>query len=150
MTKTESRGWLGDSLSDKLRSRATSDPLADSLVRLQEALTHAAVQALPAFLVELERLRALAWAKLSSPQPKDSAQGVPRDGIGALVDPDPEVEYLSLHDLARRIDYAEGTIRNLMSQGVFKLGQHYVKPRGRILFKWAGIRNWLEHKGTEK
>jgi len=66
-----------------------------------------------------------------------------------LVDQDPEVEYLSLHDLARRIDYAEGTIRNLMSQGVFRLGQHYVKPRGRILFKWAAIRNWLEHRGTE-
>ena len=134
---------------DKQRSRETLDPLADSLVRLQEALTDAAVQALPAFLVELERLRAFAWTKLSPPPLKGSAQAVPHDGSGALVDQDPELEYLSLHDLARRIDYAEGTIRNLMSQGVFKLGQHYVKPRGRILFKWAAIRNWLEHKGTE-
>ena len=58
MTNTGSRGWLDDSLRDKLRSRETSDPLADSLVRLQEALTDAAVQAVPAFLVELEKLRA--------------------------------------------------------------------------------------------
>lgn len=149
MTNTGSLGWLDDSLRDKLRSRETSDPLVDSLVRLQEALTDAAVQALPAFLVELERLKAQAWAKLSPPPIKDSTQGVAHDGIGALVDQDPELEYLSLHDLARRIDYAEGTIRNLMSQGVFRLGQHYVKPRGRILFKWTAIRNWLEHKGTE-
>src|SRR5437867_7182710 len=90
----------------------------------------------------LERLKAQAWAKLSPHPLKDNTQGVAHDGIGALVDQDPELEYLSLHDLARRIDYAEGTIRNLMSQGVFKLGQHYVKPRGRILFKWTAIRNW--------
>jgi hypothetical protein len=149
MTNTGSLGWWDDSLRDKLRSRETSDPLADSLLRLQEALTDAGVQALPAFLVELERLRAFAWAKLSPPPLKDSAQRVSHDGVGALVDQDPELEYLSLHDLARRIDYAEGTIRNLMSQGVFKMGQHYVKPRGRILFKWPAIRSWLEHKGTE-
>ena len=149
MTNTASLGWLDDSLRDKLRSHETSGPLVDSLVRLQEALTDAPVQALPAFLVELERLKTQAWARLSPPPLKEGTRAVAHDGIGALVDQDPELEYLSLHDLARRIDYAEGTIRNLMSQGVFRLGQHYVKPRGRILFKWTAIRNWLEHKGTE-
>ena len=86
MTNTASLGWLDDSLRDKQRSRETFDPLADSLVRLQEALTDAAVQALPAFLVELERLRAFAWTKLSPPPLKGSAQAVPHDGSGALVD----------------------------------------------------------------
>ena len=149
MTSTARRGWSGESLSDKLRSHEISGPLADSLAHLEDALTDSPVQALPALIVHLERLKAQAWAKLSPPPLKDSTQGVAHDGIGALVDQDLEPEYLSLHDLARRIDYAEGTIRNLMSQGVFKLGQHYVKPRGRILFKWIAIRNWLEHKGTE-
>jgi len=100
-------------------------------------------------LVELERLKPQAWARLSPPPHKEGTRAVAHDGIGALVDQDLELEYLSLHDLARRIDYAEGTIRNLTTQGVFKLGQHYVKTRGRILFKWTAIRNWLEHKGTE-
>jgi len=140
---------LDDLLRDRLRSHETSDPLVDSLGRLQEALTNAPVQALPAVIVELERLTAQAWARLSPPPLKDSTRAVAHDGHGGLVDQDSELEYLSIHDLARRINYSEGTIRNLMSQGVFKLGQHYVKPRGRILFKWPAIRSWLEHKGTE-
>jgi len=140
---------LGDSLRERLRSHEISDPLVDSLVRLQEALTDAPVQALPAVIVEMERLSVQAWARISPPPLKGSTRSFAHDGAGALVDQDSELEYLSIHDLARRMNYAAGTIRNLMSQGVFKLGLHYVKPRGRVLFKWPAIRSWLEHKGTE-
>lgn len=53
-------------------------------------------------------------------------------------------EYLSLRDLCRRIPYAEQTLRNLMHQGVLRLGVHYLKPRGRLIFKWSAIQAWLE------
>jgi hypothetical protein len=52
-------------------------------------------------------------------------------------------EYLSVRELAARIPYTEGAIRNLMSQGRLKLGVHYVKPRGRVAFCWSAIRAWL-------
>jgi hypothetical protein len=55
-------------------------------------------------------------------------------------------EYLSIRALSQRIPYAEQTIRNLMSGGVFKLGEHYVKPRGRVVFKWSAMRAWLEEQ----
>ena len=54
-----------------------------------------------------------------------------------------EKEYLSVRELAARIPYSEGAIRNLMSQGRLKLGIHYVKPRGRVAFRWSAIRAWL-------
>lgn len=80
----------------------------------------------------------------------NSGQPIPvSDKSGSTpVDQDSNMEYLSIHDLANRIGYAEGTIRNLMSDGVFKLGEHYVKPRGRIFFKWPAVRSWLEATRT--
>jgi hypothetical protein len=59
---------------------------------------------------------------------------------------DVETEYLTIAQLSRRIHYAPQTIRNLMSQGVFKLGVHYVKPRRRVLFKWRTIEQWLHRE----
>jgi hypothetical protein len=53
-------------------------------------------------------------------------------------------EYLSIADLAERIPYAAQTIRNLMSRGVFKRNVHYVKPRGRVMFKWSVVLAWIE------
>jgi len=55
-----------------------------------------------------------------------------------------EDEYLTVVELAERVGYAEQTIRNLMGQGVFRLGVHFVKPRGRILFRWSVVEAWLE------
>jgi hypothetical protein len=37
-----------------------------------------------------------------------------------------------------------GSIRNLMSRGALKLGEHYVKPQGRVIFRWNAVRAWLE------
>jgi hypothetical protein len=55
-------------------------------------------------------------------------------------------EYLSIRELARRIPYAEGSIRNLISRGSFRLGEHYLKPHGRVVFKWAAVQAWLERR----
>jgi hypothetical protein len=53
-------------------------------------------------------------------------------------------EYVSIAELAKRIPYAPQTIRNLMTQGVFIRDVHYLKPRGRVIFKWTAVREWLE------
>jgi hypothetical protein len=56
------------------------------------------------------------------------------------VDQSSDTEYVSIHDLANRIGYAEGTIRNSMSDGVFKLGEHYVNLGGHLKTgqSWTG------------
>jgi hypothetical protein len=53
-------------------------------------------------------------------------------------------EFLSIADLCKRIPYAPQTIRNLMSAGVLKRNLHYMKPRGRIMFKWSAVLAWIE------
>ncbi len=53
-------------------------------------------------------------------------------------------EYLSIRQLCERIPYKEQTIRNLMAQGVLKRGEHYIKPRGRIMIRWSAVQAWLE------
>ena len=66
---------------------------------------------------------------------------------GSAVAPPPveaPAEYLSIRQLAARIPYREQTIRNLMSKGVFQLGVHFVKPKGRVIFKWSAVQAWLE------
>lgn len=55
----------------------------------------------------------------------------------------PAEEYLSIKDLSRRIPYSEKTIRNLMVHGVFIRGVHYLKPRGRVVFLWSKIEEWM-------
>ncbi len=157
MTENGSRGCSGDFVSEKLSIARVSHPLADPLARLQQALAEAPVQALPAFIGELEKLKAQAWSRLARPSMDNRGQSIPvSDKSGSTpksastpVDHASDMEYLSIHDLANRIGYAEGTIRNLMSDGVFKLGEHYVKPRGRIFFKWPAVRIWLEATGTQ-
>jgi hypothetical protein len=71
---------------------------------------------------------------------------LPVTGAGAPNDPAPvlqEEEYLSVRALAARIPYREQTIRNLMNKGVFRRDVHYVKPRGRVMFRWSAVRAWL-------
>jgi len=41
-----------------------------------------------------------------------------------------------------------GRSANLMSQGHFQLGVHYLKPhQGRIVFVWGAMRAWLAGHG---
>lgn len=58
----------------------------------------------------------------------------------------PDEEYLSIKDLSRRIPYSEKTIRNLMVEGAFVRGVHYLKPRGRVVFLWSKIQEWLRRQ----
>ena len=57
-------------------------------------------------------------------------------------------EYLSIRALAQRLPYAEQTIRNLMAKGIFRLDEHYVKPRSRVMFRWSKVRDWLEQQAN--
>jgi hypothetical protein len=62
---------------------------------------------------------------------------------GAPVDRGEDTEYLSVRELAARIPYSEQTLRHLMTQGTLQLGVHYLKPHGRIVFRWSAIQAWL-------
>lgn len=57
-------------------------------------------------------------------------------------------EFLSAKELAERIPYSERTIRNMVSQGDFVRGVHYVKPKGRVIFLWSRVMEWIESEGA--
>src|SRR5919201_5639207 len=69
------------------------------------------------------------------------ACGIPFSPAASLINSVDAVqapEYLSIRQLAGRIPYSEGAIRNMMSRGVFRLGVHYTKPNGgRPRFQWT-------------
>jgi hypothetical protein len=65
---------------------------------------------------------------------------------GGAAEQSPEAEYLSIRDLAKRIPYSEGTIRNMMSRGTLRLGEHYVKPNGRVMVRWSAVNAWLNEQ----
>jgi hypothetical protein len=76
--------------------------------------------------------------------PTSPAWGRPQDAPAqASFQPEATEEYLSIAALSARIPYAAQTIRNLMAKGVFRRGVHYVKPRGRVVFRWSAIEAWL-------
>jgi len=112
--------------------------LDDLLVRpdLTGVLAREAVMRL---LAQCATLEGPLVAELRRP-PADQVR-VPKLGI---LDSDNYPEYLSIRELAERIPYSEGTIRNLMSKGQLRLGEHYVKPRGRVMFRWTAVRGWLD------
>ena len=63
-------------------------------------------------------------------------------------------EYITTLELSQRIKLAEGTIRNMVCQGIFVKGVHYVKPSSRkLLFLWQEVESWLHrddpHDGGE-
>ncbi len=54
-------------------------------------------------------------------------------------------EYLSIKQLCERIPYRPQSIRNMMTQGIFREGEHYFKPTARkVIFKWSAIQRWIE------
>jgi excisionase family DNA binding protein len=54
-------------------------------------------------------------------------------------------EYLTIQQVAERLNVKPKTIRNKMSSGIFKRGTHYVSPRGLgPRFKWSAVKAWLE------
>ena len=61
----------------------------------------------------------------------------------AAVNESGHEEYLTVRQLAGRIKYGEQTLRNMMTAGVFRRGVHYYKRRGRVLFLWSRMEQWL-------
>lgn len=90
-------------------------------------------------LIELAATQTAVAARLSELE----QSSVRRSQKEPPVDVEAEAGYISVRELAQRIPYSEGTIRNLMSQGCLKLGTHYVKPNGRVMFRWDAMQTWL-------
>jgi hypothetical protein len=67
----------------------------------------------------------------------------PARSPGDSIDVGQPLEYLSIRQLAGRIPYSEGAIRNMMTRGVFRLGVHFTKPNGgRPVFHWPAVQEW--------
>jgi hypothetical protein len=58
--------------------------------------------------------------------------------------------YLSVKQLAARIPYAESSIRNLMLAGELVEGLHFFKRRGRVMFSWQAMQDWVEARTAYK
>jgi len=53
-------------------------------------------------------------------------------------------EYLTVDELGSRIKFSKQSLYNLIHQGTFILGKHYLKPTPKkVLFKWNEIRSWM-------
>ena len=117
-----------------------------SAVREDRGEVQRRLDRLRAELVEMET-EVLALSQLLATVAIDPERPL-RDPASKRVDGAEDVEYLSIRDLARRIPYAEQTIRNLMTGGVFRLGEHYIKPRSRIMFRWSKVRDWLDRQNN--
>jgi len=110
--------------------------LADLLARLEGALAEAPPEEIPAISGELRRLEVLFLGRYVNAHVAAAV---------AAASPAQEPTYLSIQELAKKIPYREGTIRNLMSQGKLQQGIHYMKKNnGRIVFFWPAVRQWVE------
>src|SRR6185369_14367914 len=57
----------------------------------------------------------------------------------------PVSEYLTVSEAAELLRIAPRTLRNKMSHGLFRLGEHYIRPRGLgTRFKRGSLLRWLE------
>jgi len=57
--------------------------------------------------------------------------------------------YFTVKELSEKIRFKPQTLYNMIYQGNFVLGKHYLKPSPRkLLFKWSGIQEWLGDNGT--
>lgn len=68
-----------------------------------------------------------------------------KDVIGSAPDAAQHEEYLDIRELVARIPFQEQTIRNLMSQGELREGDHYLQrvKGGRVIFVWSRMEHWL-------
>jgi hypothetical protein len=74
------------------------------------------------------------------PTPKPNAPSP----VGAAME-----EYLTISEVAARLKVTPKTVSNKMASGVFRQGEHYVRPKGLgTRFKWGAVVAWLEQKET--
>jgi hypothetical protein len=100
-------------------------------------------------LAEVEMLSTLIAALANIDTQTISVQGAPaRSASGASVPSTADELYLSVHQLAERVPYAEHTIRNLIANGALRQGEHYFKRRGRVMFSWPAMCRWVEERGS--
>jgi hypothetical protein len=129
-------------LLDAARGAHVSLLLADAVTKLRAArLAEAeALSALLTVFVDIDAGRASS----------DTGSGTaPEPGCPAAHSPlAAQLQYLSVRQLADRIPYAEHTIRNLMTTGALREGQHYFKRRGRVMFSWPAMCRWVEERGS--
>src|SRR5262249_15172564 len=60
-------------------------------------------------------------------------------------------EYVTISEVAARLSVKPKTVRNKMASGVFRKGQHYVRPPGLgTRFKWRAVVAWLEQDEAGK
>jgi hypothetical protein len=116
--------------------------VADALIKLRASR-----------LAEVEALSALVEALVDMRGGRDSCDAAgrvaPQSGQPtASPASTPEQSYLSVQQLADRIPYAEHTIRNLMTTGALREGEHYFKRRGRVMFSWPAMCRWVEECGS--
>ena len=53
-------------------------------------------------------------------------------------------QYLTYDAASDLTGYKTGTLRNFVSQGIFKLNVHYLKPNGgKVLFIREALENWI-------
>lgn len=53
-------------------------------------------------------------------------------------------EYLTVDELGARIKFSKQTLYNMIHNGSFILGKHYLKPtHKKVLFKWSEILAWM-------
>src|SRR5262245_66495352 len=58
-------------------------------------------------------------------------------------------EYLTISEVAARLKVTPKTVRNKIASGVFRKGEHYVRPKGLgTRFKWGAVVAWLEKEET--
>jgi predicted DNA-binding transcriptional regulator AlpA len=59
-------------------------------------------------------------------------------------------EYLTVAELSARIKYSVQSIYNMIYNGTFVKGQHYLKPSGKkVLFIWRAVQAWIERDNPE-
>lgn len=141
------------SIEQSVRTGTDEQPAAgvasslDCLARDPDQIAALSPEVVPALLVQCTALQSALLGRLLG-----GTAGLPRrnPNLPSITAAVPEGidnqlprEYLSIRELAERIPYSEGTLRNLMSQGRLRLGEHYVKPKGRVMFKWSAVRDWL-------
>jgi len=60
-------------------------------------------------------------------------------------------QYLTISQVADRLQLSPKTIKNKMASGIFKKGLHYFSPKGlRPRFKWSAVVEWLEEKEEQE
>lgn len=114
--------------------------VAGALERLREAR-----------LIEAEALGELIAVLASTPVELDKHGALTNNrskDSGSPASPDRGACYLSVKQLAARMPYAEKTIRNLMHGGELLEGLHFFKCRGRVMFSWPAMRDWVEKRGA--